>query len=178
MAKYPAYAVGQRLTADLVSLGQKNTVVKLTGTSRASVTTYSDDPELTISGEAGTFCIELDMIASGAAAASGGDINVQWTTTGTFLSGAYRCTGGASVITENPTGVTTTRWRTHALGTVTPFGYPTDSGATNLTTIHEIVPAATFTTAWSVTIQWTQASSNATATIVYNGSTLSATRLA
>ena|SRR6187402_2122393 len=178
MAKYPVFAVGQRLTADLLSLGEKNTAVKLTSTLRASTIAYSDDPELTISGEAGTFCIELDMIASGAAAASGGDINVQWTTTGTFISGAYRCTGGAAVVSENPTGITTTRWRAHALGTVTPFGYPTDNGATNLTTIHEIVPAATFTTAWSVTIQWTQNTSNATSTIVYNGSTLSATRLA
>jgi hypothetical protein len=178
MAKYPLFAVGQRETADLLTLGQRDTVIKLATTARPSTVVLASDPELTISGVAGTFRIEMDIIASGLAfATAAGDINVSWLVTGTVTDG-YRCSGGPATVTDSPSAATTTRWRSTPTGTALTLGYPTDSVAQNFTRISEFSPATTFSTAWTIAIQWCQNITSVTATNVHSGSTLASIRLA
>ena len=48
MAIYPNYLAGQRLTAGRLAASQPLIAQKVTSTDRPSVTTFADDPDLTL----------------------------------------------------------------------------------------------------------------------------------
>jgi hypothetical protein len=164
---------GQRLTADLLNSLQPTFVVKQANESLTSNTTLQNDDELTISGGAGTWFVELDLIMTSANSGAAGtaDVKTAWTQTGT-ISPANRKVLGPSTDTGSSDNSMTSRYGVH--GMTTAIQYRGRSGGSQF----HVIETAQFvaTTSWSITLQWAQATSSATAMTVVAGSFFKAER--
>jgi hypothetical protein len=126
-----------------------------------SSTTFQNDDDFSVSLEAEkVYRIQVYLAVSGAQA---GDIKVMWVMTGGVAQYTGRhCRGPATGSTDNTT--TTMRMTTASMGASIPYGC---DAATN-GSVHEdmLVETTTAGTAGTLTMQWAQNASNATATSV------------
>lgn len=101
MSKYPALAVGMRITADLLSLMQSDVTVKNVSQDRVSTTTLADDAELFgIALDVGTYEVQADLMLMGGA--GGIAVKTRWSFTGTWNTPVRQCTGPSPSNTAAP----------------------------------------------------------------------------
>jgi hypothetical protein len=166
-----SYTPLQVLTAASMNRFLSLAVFKSVTQSVTSSTTLVNDTELTLSLPAGgTYLVKVCLIVGGAQA---GDFKCAYTTTGTLtLSGARTCTGPS----QNTTDASGTAAAAVTVGVnqqrggftlATVLSYGTDGGLNCLVEESFIL---TTTTASTVTLQWAQLASSATATTVAAGS--------
>lgn len=133
----------------------------------SSSTTLQDDDDFSVDLDADkTYQVELHVIATGAA--SPGDIKIAWAVTGGVAALTNRHSDGPAVGTTDATSSALMR-ASGAHGLTTAVAYGTDG--TNGSKIVEdfLVETTTAGTSGTLTMQWAQNSSSATATGV-NGS--------
>lgn len=170
MAKYPTFLAGQTLTAALLTASQPDIVVKASTESVTSSTTFQNDDELLLSVEANaTYAVELFLVHSSATA---GDIKIQFTgpSGATFTWGAH----GAEVGTTSSGAVTEVVMSSRTISEVVQLG----GGASTGTIAFVRGTLITSATAGTLTLQWAQVTSSASASQVRAGSFLKARRTA
>ncbi|MGJ5831438.1 hypothetical protein [Streptomyces ossamyceticus] len=168
---YPSYAGGQRLRASLLRAALPQTVRKTADTSRAATTTFADDDHLTYTVEANAVYVmdgALKYFADNTP-----DIKVQFTTpSGTLGEWMWLMPGSGTLATG--TAGYSIRTETNDVGG-SRTGYGT-SDSTMFTPISGLWRIGS--TAGSITLQWAQNTSNATATVMYTDSWLRFLRIA
>ena len=153
-------------------IGQTLFARKTADTSRASTTTMSDDPHLTTTLAASATYLIYAYLAY--QAGTTGDINVAFTQP-SGAAGSWQGTGlGRGVTASIGTDGFTVRMNTNDIGTTQPrsFGGDTTNQAVQIMGIVRTSSAGTFA------VQWSQASSDATATILRTDSWMQLTRVA
>jgi hypothetical protein len=170
--KYPVYLTGMRLTADLLSSGQTIYVLKASDTSRASTTTLADDPELSISLEAdATYFVMVEIRATADAA---GDIKTAWNASAGVSTAGGRCVEGpGSTQSETNHDNISSKWGQHGFTTSITYGARPSSNGFHFRE-HAVVDT---TTGGTITVQWAQAASSVTATVVSARSLIYAMRI-
>lgn len=173
--RYPTFLTGQRLTADLLTSAQPMWVFKSAVESITSTTTLQNDDELTIAGDAGSWVVEMElaMTASNAGAAGTADVKTAWSVTGT-MSPSNRQVTGPSTETGSADNNITSRYGVS--GMTTPIAYRARSGSAQFH-VREVA-AFVATTSWTITLQWAQNTSSATAMTMQPGSYIRADRAA
>lgn len=166
-----AGAWGQAVYTDLTSLAafiadMSKVVEKGSDTSRASTSTLADDPALTLAVSANASYIMNAFVIFGAGgAASTNGFKFAWT----GPSGATMNWVPHTKIDTDATNAATSIWMAQR-----DIGTTISSGGAGANTIKVIARPygllKTSSTAGSLTLQWAQATSNGTATIVYAGS--------
>lgn len=170
MARYPEILAGNRITAQLMDSMLADVVVKAANESVTSSTTFQDDDELFVTVEANAqYKIRLYLLYSSSDA---GDIEIGWT----GPSGATM-DWGMTAASNNTTSVTTVPNMTLPGRLISETNELGGSGGSSITGIIEGT-LTTSSTAGTLQFRWTQGTSDATATIVRAGSTLSARRIA
>lgn len=169
MATYPALAIGQRLTAALLTSMLPQTVYKTLSTARTSTAAKTADPELTLPVEANAvyelaFYLKYD-------AGNAGDIG--WTfSTPAGTSGSY----GISSIVVGGAGAS----QTEDLANVYTLAANAGAGGIGAGIPLPVLGLGKFVTggtAGSITLSWAQFTSNATATTLQADSYLKITRI-
>ncbi len=177
MAKYPAWVVGQRVTADLLSAMQADVVVKTTSTVRASNTTLSADPELVVSVDANaTYLIEFHVWYATTTAAS---FKTSWTVPAgvTTSNRDMLGLGPDTAVDATPSSTAfATRAGVHGYATTLPYG-SRNSVSLQLQAIETAI-VNTGATAGTISFNWAQFVLTAVNTTVAAGSWARATRLA
>lgn len=170
MAQYPTIYAGQRVTAQLLMSMLPTFVRKGSDTTRSATTTFTDDPDLTITLEANAqYRVEFYIHYSSTSIAG---FKTAWTTP-SGASGLRACWGvdTAPTSTANPTG--DGRWGIH--GFTTTVNYGTRNG-TNQALAWETGDITT-TSAGTLALQWAQTTSDASSTRVAARSYLRVERL-
>lgn len=171
MPTYPALAIGQRLTAALLTSMLPIQVKKAGGTSRNTTTTMTADPELVLPVEANaSYRVMLFAKYDAGTAPSSG--RLKWS-----LTGPAGATGDFSTHGAQPTA---TAYATDQAGQ-TSLGGTTTMGAAGVGTAFPIVAVGTIIiagTAGNLSFTWAQADSNATNTTIYAGSYMEIQRIA
>lgn len=169
---YPTWVGGQDITADLLNAMLPKVVRKTADTSRASTTTATADPELTISLEANAVYIWdgwLKYFADPAA-----DLTVDFTApTGTLGEWVGFAAGSGTSGVAVTTGYSI-RTETNDIQQGRNYYGTTDSQ-------HGLLLRGTIrvgSTAGTFSLDWAQGTSNATATVVYTDSWLRFQRIA
>ncbi|MFF4346818.1 hypothetical protein [Streptomyces sp. NPDC001530] len=153
-------------------IGQSLFARKTADTSRASTVTMTDDPHLTVSlAASATYIIYAYIVYQ---AGTTGDINVAFTQP-SGAAGSWQGTGlgrgvGASVGIDG----FTVRMNTNDIGTTQPRSYGGDT--TNQAI--QIMGVVRTSSAGTFAVQWSQASTDATATILRTDSWMQLTRVA
>lgn len=162
-----AAAVEQTIAGYLVG----GYVSKSSDTSRASTTTVSADPHLTLVLPAGgTYEVKAVLGVYG----DGGDIKYNWL--GTNVTASLRtCEGPSTSVTNNADA--TVRRTVNALTTEVPMG-TIASGAGAAGVIVDRVVVTTASSDGSLVLRWAQNSSNSNATSVLSGSYVITRRVA
>lgn len=170
MAIYPNVLAGQDISADLLNAMLPKVAYKPNTTSRASNTTAADDPDLIIglgANDLGTYLMEGFITYTGGAITVGG-LKMAFNYTGTATAGTWGTVGHTTAsLTEN-----------HVVGGALTGGtqsFGTNGGSFDTLLISGSITA---TTAGTLSFQWAQASSSATATNIRLGSWLKLTRIA
>lgn len=166
MATYPVPAVGQRLTAEFVTSMLPQTARKPADTSRASTTTRTADPDLTLPVEANaTYALEGCLFYSG--------LTVQMSILWSFPAGAAGRVGYAARSTVS-TGNVDDVMQTADLNA--NFNTNTTAGAF----LTPMIFSGTFTTAGTagtLALTWAQVASSATALNMLLNSWMKLTRI-
>jgi hypothetical protein len=171
LSQYPTVYAGQRITTQLLSSMLPLFVRKVSDTNRAATTTFTDDPDLSITVEANAqYRVEFLIHYSSVAAAG---FKTLWTVP-SGATGLRACWGVdiSPTSTSNPTG--DGRWGIHAFATTVNYG--TRDG-TNQVMAWETGDLVT-TSAGTLALQWAQTTSNASSTRVAARSYLRIERLA
>lgn len=168
MSKYPAIYAGQRATADLLNSMLTDVAVKTSSTSRASTTTISADPELSLSVEASAeYIFECYWRVSGVAA---GGIDIQVSvptgTTGSYSPAARLAADQSDSGTRSSTRV--------SFNVETEYATPSTSAAQILQGYGRVIVGST---AGTLSIDWAQNASNVTATVFESDSWIRLTRI-
>lgn len=164
-SQFTTMTVTTGITYQLLNQRASTTVYKAANTSRANTTTASADPDLQIGlPSTGTYAIEL-WLNDGLTANSTGGLKGTIAYSGTSTAGEWGLTGSGTGTTPVPLvviGVTAQQFQTsqNAQGNLQILGY--------------IVATSTGT----LSLNWAQQSSNATASIVAIGSWMRVTKLA
>ena len=169
---YPLIYAGQRVTAALLTSMLPLESVKLSGTSRASTTTFSDDPDLTLQLEANaTYAVEMYVHAAAVAA---GDIKTIWTVP-VGATGNKAVMGPSTAALDGNADNITMRSGVHGTSTVVTYNGVRDSSAQ-----FYFFERATIVTisAGTLALQWAQSVSSVSSTIVGAGSYIRAKRTA
>jgi hypothetical protein len=170
MAVYPELYAGQRATADLLTSMLPLHAAKASSTGRASTTTISADPDLQLPVEANAqYFIHFYFRVSGNAAA---DMDIQFTTPA-GCTGSYSVTGrlaGASA--GDGDARTSTRI---AFNVETQYSTPSTAAAQ---VNHGAGRLITGANAGTLSIDWAQTVSNATASVMESDSWLELRRIA
>jgi hypothetical protein len=165
---------GQRFTAALAAQMQPDWYVKGTGTTRASTTTFADDPDLIVPVLANkVYLIEFWVKAAALAAA---DIKTIWNVpAGT--TGNRQVVGPGSTAADAGADNITSRWGVHAFATSIAYNGVRDSAA-NQFWFKEWAIVTVGATAGNIALQWAQVTSNATGSVVAAGSYARSTQTA
>ncbi|MEV3857720.1 hypothetical protein AB0J38_25770 [Streptomyces sp. NPDC050095] len=172
MAQYPTIPAGTRITGGLLTSMLPQVMWKAANTDRAATTTFADDPDLTVALEANATYHVLFYLHYGALDAA--RLKTMWNTPAgsTGLKSAMGPDQG--VILSGTSSGGTGRWGVHAFTTAVTYG-TRDNNANQCAAIEE---GTVFTTsAGTLALQWAQATSNATASRMGAGSTLTVRRL-
>lgn len=168
---YPTPLAGQRITATLLRSMQPQTVRKTSDENRQATTTFADDAHLTFAVEANAV-YEMDGWIKYFADPTP-DIKIQFSTpSGTLGEWAWLMPGSGTAATG--TVGYSIRTETNDVGS-SRTGYGT-SDSTMFTPISGLWRIGA--TAGSITLQWAQNTSNATATTLYTDSWLRFQRIA
>lgn len=168
---YPQPLAGQRITAALLRSMLPQTVRKTADTSRAATTTFADDDHLSYAVEANAVYVMDGWIKY--FAHSTPDIKIQFTTpTGTLGEWGWLMPGSG-------TAATATAGFSIRTDTIDVGGSRTGYGTTDS---NMFTPMNGFwrigSTAGSVTLQWAQNTSDATASVLFTDSWLRFQRIA
>lgn len=150
-------------------------VYKSIGQSVTSSTTPVNDTELAVPLAVGVWRVEAFLSVAGLASTVAGGITVNWATTGTITGLTRACLGpgwGAIAQTQSGLGADNFKSTTHGITTVVAFG-----GLGTATTIIKEDLLLNVTVAGTLTLQWAQRVSSATATSVSTGSRLMITQV-
>ncbi|MCM2580439.1 hypothetical protein [Streptomyces meridianus] len=168
MAQYPNIAAGQRITGQLLRDMQPTYIYKTVNTDRASTTTLTNDPDLTVDLDANAvYMVEFCVMLGGP-----GPTKTAWAVPA-GSDGLKGVQGPAS--TANSDDGISMRTGSHNFGTVVTYGYRS-SGAGNLEFIQESGLVIT-TTAGTLAYQWAQVTSNTTPARCGRGSWMRVTRV-
>lgn len=150
----PVFAVGQvAQAADVNTWMVPLAAVKTSDTSRASTTTLTADPELTVAiPSAGTWYLLCYLDFEGATSGAGG-LTIQFSSVGTLRY---------TIVNETFLGSADVGSTFSGGGTITIF--TNGAGVLQGATIHG---ALVTTVSGTITLNWAQVSSNATATIMH-----------
>lgn len=166
----PVYAIGQRVTADLLSTLASYIPVSYTKAAtdaRASTTTLADDPELKdIPLAIGSYEIELTLYHL--AASTTPKLKTRWAFTGTYGTPLRGIIGPGSTNVAAPGAVTPSAFGVWTVAQ--DAGYGTDTGG-RFSMAREYVADLTVTVAGNLSLQWAQVTSNASSVSVCAGST-------
>ena len=174
MATYPTWTAGQRITAALLLAAQPATYYKAATTSRSSMTTLADDPDLTVTLDASaTYTIE--MVLSYAALTAAG-FQTAWSVSAGVTSVNRSVDGPGSSAADASADNISMRSGVHNYATAVSCG-TRNSGSNQLVAVERAL-VTTDTTGGTVTLQWAQATSNATATLLSVSSYMTVTRIA
>lgn len=182
--RYPAYRAGQKVTGDLLTSAQSMVVRKASDTSRASTITNTPDPELQFSVEANAVYVWHGWIKYDAATGSG-DIKLDWgIPTGSL--GEWVGTGiGTTVIGSTSAAAL-------QIDTVNSQGYMIRAESNDVSQERTYGGLGTGTqvavlihgtlrvggTAGTFSLDWSQGTSNATASTIYTDSYIWMQRIA
>lgn len=164
-----SFAIGQRLTADLLTDFLALTPIvytKASSTDRNTTTTYADDPELKdIPLAVGTYDIEL--IGFYTVASTTPKLKTQWHFTGTWNSPIRNCLGPGSTNIAAPDIVTPST----AQGYVADSQNATYNSSTSpsYSVFREVALNVTVTVAGNLSLQWAQSVSNGSNVSVKGG---------
>lgn len=168
------FLTGQRLTADLLNTNigdfMPTTYTKSLATTRTSITTYADDPELSgIALGAGTWEVELLLYFSQNTATTSG-IKTQWAFTGSWTSTAIRGVSGPGANnTAGSNQADTMNSRAFWLNGQDAIYNQAFSAAYGHA--REISRTVTVSVAGNLSLQWAQVVSSANGTVVQPSST-------
>ena len=181
--QYPTFLAGQRLTASLLTSSQPMTARKTSDTSRASTTTTTADPELTFELVAnGVYIWDGWLKYTGIAA---GDINIDFTiptgALGEYTAfgagrGVISATGTPGVLQANTADTNGYMIRTESNDISQARSFGAIAGTDFSLLMSGIVRVST--TAGTFALEWAQAVSDATATVVYTDSWMRLQRIA
>jgi hypothetical protein len=139
-------------------------VKKSSDTSRASTTSLTDDPHLSITlPGSGIFSIDSYLMVTGS---SGGDINVSWDLSGVSALVARNYSSGMSLSSTNGANCSMNTFST-GLTSQNAYGVYSSTYA-NCINMHMIVESSS--SGGVVTLEWAQKTSNATPTILESDS--------
>lgn len=172
MATYPSILSGQTITAALLTSMIPDVVVKAANETVTSSTTFQDDNDLFVSVSANaTYEVKLFLLHDSDATAAG-DIKIQWTApaASTMTWGSQ----GANVSTTSSSAVTETNMQSRTISENAGYGGGDSTGTVAF--IQGVL--TTSATAGTLQLQWAQNTSNAVASTVRAGSTLSVRRIA
>lgn len=168
---YPTIRAGSRATAALLDTMLPKIVRKTTDTSRASTTTFTDDEHLSYAVEANGVYVMDGAIKYFADPTP--DIKIQFSTpTGTLGEWSWMMPGSTTAATGT-TGYSIRTETNDVSGSRTGYGTSDSQHFTPISGIWRVG-----STAGSVTLQWAQNTSNATATVLYTDSWLRFVRIA
>lgn len=168
---YPQPLAGQRITAGLLRSMLPQTVRKTADTSRSATTTFADDDHLSFSAEASAVYTMVGWIKYFADPTP--DVKIQFTVpTGCLGEWAWMMPGSGTAATGT-TGYSIRTETNDVTGSRTGYG---TSDSQHFTPISGLFRMST--TAGSITLQWAQNTSNATATVLYTDSWLAFQRIA
>lgn len=173
MSQYPAVYAGQRITGTLLLSTLPLEAYKSTATTRASTTTVTDDPDLTIALEANaTYWVEFFIKY---AATTTPQFKTQWSVPSGASGGRARH-GVSSSVNDTTAGgpFGDGSWGQHAFTTALTYG--TRNSAANQVFALES-GFVTTTTAGNVALQWAQNTADASGTVVSAGSYARAKRI-
>lgn len=173
--QYPIIAAGKKLTAAMATGMETRFILKGSDLDRASTTTLTDDPDLTFTVAANSkYVIEFGIYYGGLSAA---DFKTAWNTPA-GVSGLKQVLGpGSASGDEGNANNITARFGVHGFGT--SITYNCSRNATgSIQAAYEMAVLTTSGTAGSVTLQWAQATSNATADRLAGASWARATQIA
>jgi hypothetical protein len=140
-------------------------IKKAANESVTSSTTVQNDDDFSVSLEAEKiYAIDLYLTVSGAAA---GDYKGQWAVTGGVVGYTSKmCLGPES----GTASVSATLVFARSVGVTSPVTYGVDGTNNSMISEHFLAETTTAGTAGTLTLQWAQGTSSATATIVGSGS--------
>lgn len=174
MSQYPVIYAGQRITATLLTSMEPIQVWKTTNTDRASTTTMTDDPDLTVTLEANATYRAIFYLHY--AALDAARFKTQWTVPSGATGNRTAVGPDQGVILSSTSSGGTGRWGVHGYTTACTYGTRDPSAVNLCSAVEEAV--MTTSSAGILAIQWAQATSNATATRLGAGSSLLVHRLA
>jgi hypothetical protein len=168
---YPPIGGGDDITADLLMSMLPRIIVKSTATTRSNTTTFSDDPEMsmTLSANA-TYFVEFFLYYS---AIDAEKFATKWTVPSGVTGNRSTLGPGSSANQANMDNVSM-RSGVHAFTTTGLYGTRNSS---NQAFAYETGVLVT-TSSGTVALQWTQGTSGSTGTTLYNTSFMRVTRLA
>ncbi|WP_067470028.1 hypothetical protein [Actinomadura macra] len=171
MSTYPQIAAGQRITAALLKSMQQEEILKTANTDRVN-NTLSADPELTIGLDASAvFFVQFDLLCGGTTTA---DIQTRWAVPA-GASGLKSILGPGSTAAEGSADNIAMRDGVHAFGTLVPYSGVRNSTG-NLWRAYESAIVTTVS-AGTLSLEWAQVTTNATASRVSAGSLLRVKRI-
>lgn len=173
--QFPTILAGMSLTAALATQMERIMVVKPSDTDRASTTTLTDDPDLTVPVVAnGVYFVEFGILYGGPTAA---DFKTAWSTpAGSSGLKAVLGPGSASGDDANANNITG-RFGVHGLTTAIVYNC-SRNGTGSIQGALENAVITVGGSAGNVTLQWAQNSSNVTADRVAGKSWARAIQLA
>jgi hypothetical protein len=173
MATYPDIAVGQRITADLLTSMLPIVISKTTATTRPSTTTISDDPDLVVPVLANaSYFIEMFIRYATTSAAGFKD---NWTVPASTSTANRGVIGAGSTQVDTAADNDGGRFGVHGYGTALGFG--DRNSVSNQLLIVQTGVVTTAGTAGNVSYAWAQEVSTAVNTAVSAGSFIRATRI-
>lgn len=175
MSKFPAWGVGLDVSADNLAYMIPNNVIKASASTYTSNTTLANDSELVnIALEAGTWEVELLILATGVASGAG-NLKVGWTFSGTLTGTPKRaCLGPGAASTAVPSAVVNTSYAAVDYSAAQVYGL---GSTTVYHAIQEIAPNFVVSVAGNLTVQFAQGTSSGTSTVVQAGTRLRCRRI-
>lgn len=168
---YPTFLAGQRITAALLRSAQPQVIRKTADTSRSATTTFADDPHLTFAVEANGVYVMDGWVKYFADPTP--DIKIQFTTPSGTLGEWAWIMPGSGTLTTGTAGYSIRTETNDVSGSRTGYGTSDSTMFTPMSALWRVGSAA-----GSITMQWAQNTSNATATVIYTDSWLRFQRIA
>lgn len=167
---YPDWKAGDDITADLLRGGLPRFAYKTAQTDRASTVTPTDDPDLQMTLDIGSYHVEFFIHYSTPAAA---DFRSDWNFTGTVSSTNKAALGlGTTVTDSTPQGIM--RSGIHGIATDITYG---DRAGANQIFCYE-TGLVVVTASGLLSYRWAQGTSNAGTTSVHAESRMKVQRIA
>jgi hypothetical protein len=170
MSQFPVWTAGQRVLAATLTAMEPLVVIKPADTSRASNTTLSNDPDLVFTNVGvGTYLFDGLLRYTGITFSTGpGDIKLGFAFSGSLSASGWVPNTFVSNAANNVDVVCSNFGTSRVEGT---YGTGTDVGAS-------VRGYLVVTAAGTMSLQWAQNTSNATATTMRAGSHLKLTQIA